>query len=198
MTHSVRADRTMIRTSTDRPAHRPAQEDPMTALAPALAHGQTRPRPASRTAPSRRDTESALLRGPARRMSAVPTGEDLVRRAEQEDDREELRRLRSLAAVVAVACVETEAGRRPVRDLAGWLAPETYEKMCRRVDLLERTGTRPPSGSAPRPVGARVCAVRPGAVEASATVLVAGRARAVALRIERRLSRWKVTHLEIG
>ncbi|WP_415779299.1 Rv3235 family protein, partial [Micrococcus luteus] len=52
--------------------------------------------------------------------------------------------------------------------------------------------------SAPRPVGARVCEVAPGRVEASATVLWEGRARAFALRLERRLSRWKVTSVEIG
>ena len=134
-----------------------------------------------------------------RTVDAVrPRATDLLRRADREQDREELRRVRSLAAVVAVAVVETESGRRPVRDLAGWLDPEAFEKMSRRVDLLDRTGTRPPLGAAPRPAGARVCEVAPGRVEASATVVVDGRARALALRIERRLSRWKVTAVEVG
>lgn len=153
----------------------------------------TRP-PAPTAPPTGRD----LLRGTSRRSAALPRGEELLARASREKDREELRRVRSLAAVVAVACVEAEAGRRPLRDLSGWLDPEAYEKMCRRVDLLERTGTRPSTAAAPRPVGARVCEVAPGRLEASATVVVDGRARAFALRVERRLSRWKVTALEAG
>lgn len=161
----------------------------MTAHAPARRHG----RPAARPSEA-----SALLHGTARRTAALPRGEDLLRRADREQDREELRRVRSLAAVVAVAIVETEAGRRPLRDLAGWLDPEAFEKMGRRVDLLSRTGTRPHLTTAPRPAGARVCEVAPGRIEASATVVVDGRARALALRVERRLSRWKVTAVEVG
>ena len=163
----------------------------MTALAPAPARPHARPT-------ARPSEGAALLHGTARRTAALPRATDLLRRADREQDREELRRVRSLAAVVAVAVVETESGRRPVRDLAGWLDPEAFEKMSRRVDLLDRTGTRPPLGAAPWPAGARVCEVAPGRVEASATVVVGGRARALALRIERRLSRWKVTAVEVG
>lgn len=161
----------------------------MTTLATAL----TAPAP-QRSGPA----EPALTHALSRRSAPLPRGHELVRRAVREQDREELRRVRSLAAVVAVACVEAEAGRRPVRDLAGWLAPEAYDKLVRRVDLLERTGTRPAPSTAPRPTGARVCDVAPGRVEASATVQCEGRVRAFALRIERRLSRWKVTAIEIG
>lgn len=156
----------------------------------ALAPRPAATRPASPAGP--------LTHTLARRSSPLPRGTELVRRTAEQQDREELRRARSLAAVVAVACVEAEAGRRPVRDLAGWLAPEAYDKLVRRVDLLARTGTRPSPTAAPRPAGARVCDVGPGRLEASATVQCDGRARAFALRMERRLSRWKVTAIEIG
>ena len=83
-------------------------------------------------------------------------------------------------------------------------------KMTRRMDLLglaeqdrprarsAAAGVSRAPAAAPRPVGARVCEVAPGRVEASATVLCDGRARAFALRLERRISRWKVTSVEIG
>ncbi|WP_446724876.1 Rv3235 family protein [Micrococcus sp. KRD128] len=112
--------------------------------------------------------------------------------------------------MIAVACVEVETGRRALRDLSAWLSPEVLDKLTRRMELLGAVaptgpGRRPAaavppraSASAPRPVGARVCEVAPGRVEASATVLWEGRARAFALRLERRLSRWKVTSVEIG
>lgn len=162
-----------------------------------------------RTGTARR-TADALLHGPAHGPAVLPRGEEIARRAHAEQGREELRRVRSLAAVIAVACVEVETGRRALRDLSAWLSPEVLDKLTRRMELLGavepvRPGRRPavptPSripATAPRPVGARVCEVSPGQVEASATVLWEGRARAFALRLERRLSRWKVTSVEIG
>ena len=165
----------------------------------------TRPRAASD-----RRTADTLLHGPAHSPTVLPRGEEIARRARTEQGREELRRVRSLAAVIAVACVEVETGRRALRDLSAWLSPEVLDKLTRRMELLGAVaptgpGRRPSAAvpprtpaSAPRPVGARVCEVSPGRVEASATVLWEGRARAFALRLERRLSRWKVTSVEIG
>lgn len=172
----------------------------MTALA-------ARPRPAAHDVAR---PAAALLHGPGRGPAALPRGEEIARRAVAEQGREELRRVRSLAAVIAVACVEVETGRRSLRDLSAWLSPEVLDKLTRRMELLglvehgrgaARTGSATAtraSTAAPRPVGARVCEVAPGRVEASATVLCDGRARAFALRLERRISRWKVTSVEIG
>lgn len=150
---------------------------------------------AARGAAAARDS---LLQRPARRAAPLPSDAELASRADQEQGHEELRRARSLAAVVAVACVEVESGRRPLRDLAAWLTPEVFDKVSRRLDLLRQAPSAATATSAPRPVGARVCDVGPGRLEASATVVCDGRARAFALRIERRLSRWRVTTLEIG
>lgn len=170
----------------------PVQEDTMTALIAAPLHA---PVHRTRTAPAGVGTSPSLLHGAAR-PATLPHGEELARRAGAEQGREELRRARSLVAVIAVACVEVEAGRRPLRDLAGWLSPEVYDKVARRLDLLSSAPASAPVRA--RPVGARVCEVAPGRIEASATVLCGERARAFALRLERRLSRWKVTTIEIG
>ena len=73
----------------------------MTALA-------TRPRTASA-----RRTADTLLHGPAHSPAVLPRGEEIARRARTEQGREELRRVRSLAAVIAVACVEVETAAVP-------------------------------------------------------------------------------------
>ena len=64
----------------------------------------TRPRAASD-----RRTADTLLHGPAHSPAVLPRGEEIARRARTEQGREELRRVRSLAAVIAVACVEAAA-----------------------------------------------------------------------------------------
>ncbi|MCR4489960.1 hypothetical protein NUV33_12870, partial [Micrococcus luteus] len=69
----------------------------------------TRPRAASD-----RRTADTLLHGPAHSPAVLPRGEEIARRARTEQGREELRRVRSLAAVIAVACVEVETGRRSI------------------------------------------------------------------------------------
>lgn len=201
MTRAVHSDPgTRLDHSARRPPALSLPEDPMTALA--AAHppvAMSRPSSAPPVRGQGRPGQESLLHGPARRPSALPGTEELVRRAAAEQGREELRRARSLVAVVAVACVEVEAGRRPLRDLAGWLSPEVYDKVARRLELLASSpATRGTGTPPPRPVGARVCEVAPGRIEASATVFTDGRARAFALRLERRLSRWKVTTVEMG
>ena len=169
-------------------------------------------RPASTARPAARRAErpaASLLHGPGHGPAVLPRGEEIARRAVAEQGREELRRVRSLAAVIAVACVEVETGRRALRDLSAWLSPDVLDKLTRRMELLGLVEPARPAGrgdagpgrvpaAAPRPLGARVCEVAPGRVEASATVLCDGRARAFALRLERRISRWKVTSVEIG
>ena len=111
----------------------------MTALA-------TRPR----TAAARR-TADTLLHGPAHSPTVLPRGEEIARRARTEQGREELRRVRSLAAVIAVACVEVETGRRALRDLSAWLSPEVLDKLTRRMALLGAVAPTGPGRPAPGP-----------------------------------------------
>lgn len=114
------------------------------------------------------------------------------RRLEQE------RHVRSLAGIVAQACVEAEMGLRPARQLSAWLDLATYGKMLRRADLAERTRTDRAAASSPRTIQARCCPISATTYEASASVHSAGRVRALALRIELRRTRWKVTAIEMG
>ncbi|MDI3331988.1 MAG: Rv3235 family protein [Micrococcus sp.] len=127
-----------------------------------------------------------------------PTEASAGGRARAERRREEERHIRSLARIVALACVEAELGLRPARQLSAWLDLPTYGKMARRADLAGRI--RPGRGAtgAPRALGARCCPAGDGIYEASATVQLPDRVRAMALRIERHRDRWKVTALELG
>lgn len=121
-------------------------------------------------------------------------------RARRELRRDEERTVRSLARIVALACVEAELGLRPARQLSTWLDLPTYGKMLRRAELAQRIRPTGPGHAvaAPTALGARVCPAGEGVYEASATVQTPDRAKAMALRIERRRGRWKVTALELG
>lgn len=194
------------------------QEDTMTAVDPKDAPETAAParrrgdRPLVAPAPGRAGASPrtpqglpALSRDAAGRWSALaaasaafPDQAELARRARNEQGREDHRAVRTLVGVIALACVEAEVGRRHLRDLAAWLDLPVYDKVARRIDLLERTGARMHTSSPPRPVGARVCEVAPGRVEASASIRCGDRVRAIALRMERRLSRWRVVAVEIG
>ncbi|MFC7402034.1 Rv3235 family protein [Citricoccus sp. GCM10030269] len=123
-----------------------------------------------------------------------------VERAREEHRLEEARHIRSLARVVALACVEAELGLRPARQLSAWLDLSTYGKMVRRADLAQRIRPSSEGSAAPMPqaLGARCCAAGEGVYEASATIQLPDRVRAMALRIEKHRTRWRVTALELG
>lgn len=108
------------------------------------------------------------------------------------------RHIRSLAGIVAQACVEAELGMRPARQLASWLDLETYGKMMRRADLAQRTRGEQSAQTSPRTIQARCCPISDTVFEASASVHCGGRVRALAMRIELRRDRWKVTAIEMG
>lgn len=164
-------------------------------VVPAPSGSPAAPRGHSRTPARDASGRWSSLAAPA---GALPDTAELTRRARNEQRREDHRAVRTLAGVIALACVEVEVGRRHLRDLAAWLDLPVYDKVARRIALLERTGARTSTPQPPRPVGARVCEVSPGRVEASASIRCGDRVRAIALRMERRLSRWRVVAVEIG
>lgn len=168
---------------------------PLVAPAPGGA-GRAPRTPQGRSLPAR-DVAGrwSALAAPA---GSLPDQAELTRRARNEQGRDDHRAVRTLVGVIALACVEAEVGRRHLRDLAAWLDLPVYDKVARRIALLERTGARLHTAQPPRPVGARVCEVAPGRVEASASIRCGDRVRAIAMRMERRLSRWRVVAVEIG
>ncbi|WP_228720873.1 Rv3235 family protein [Arthrobacter sp. 260] len=107
---------------------------------------------------------------------------------------------------VVQAALEVLGGSRPLQQLADWLDPPSYERLQLRANLV-RTLNRA-AGASGRPDQllhrnvsvrtVRTCRINAHVYEASAVTCENHRARAVALRLERRRGHWKVTALEIG
>jgi hypothetical protein len=116
------------------------------------------------------------------------------------DLRAEHRHIASIARLVGQAAFETMAGLRPVHQLARWLDPESFDKMCDRV-LLTKSAHHAAEPRLYRNTAVRrtrLCRVADGVYEASLVVVDQTRVHAAALRIERRRGQWKVSALEIG
>jgi hypothetical protein len=97
----------------------------------------------------------------------------------------------TLAALLVRLSVEVAAGRRPLRQLEGVLAPSLVRRLA--------AGLRP-GGSRPQevPVVRRVVVGDPtpsGAVEATVLLEREGRVTAVAVRLERHLGAWRATEM---
>lgn len=99
------------------------------------------------------------------------------------------------------AVVEVLVGDRPARQLAGWLAPDVYRALERRVTLGARraAGRR---GNA-RVVSVHVSMISPTVAEVAGRFVHHRRSRAVAVRLEllpdhRDQPAWRCTALEWG
>lgn len=100
-------------------------------------------------------------------------------------------------ARLAPAILEVIAGERPAGQLKRWVSRELHETLSRRhaVALRHPAGkARPPQCRRVRSV--RICRPAPNVVEASAVVMGASRARAVAVRLEAVKGRWLATAIE--
>ncbi|GAB3593000.1 hypothetical protein GCM10027446_14550 [Angustibacter peucedani] len=93
--------------------------------------------------------------------------------------------------------VEVMGGHRPATQLLRWTTPEVYERVRALTLPRPRPGARPGTR---RPVvrSVRVCEPADGVAEVGAVVLGTHRAHALAVRLEGRDGRWRVTALECG
>lgn len=102
-------------------------------------------------------------------------------------------------ARLAPAILEVAAGERPPGQLTRWVTRDIRETLARRG----AAALRHPAGKGRPPQCRRVRSVRvtspaPGVIEASAVVIGAVRARAVAVRLEVVRGRWLATAVELG
>jgi hypothetical protein len=102
-------------------------------------------------------------------------------------------------ARLAPAIIEVAAGERPAGQLTRWVTRDIRETLARRG----AAALRHPAGKDRAPICRRVRSVRvtspaPSVIEASAVVIGAVRARAVALRLEAVRGRWLATAVELG
>lgn len=131
--------------------------------------------------------------------------QDPVPRATPEDTAAATQVQRIVRSVVQAA-LEVLGGSRPLQQLADWLDPPSYERLQLRANLVRTLNrTTGPDGRPDQLLHrnvtvrtVRTCRVNADVYEASAVTCENHRARAVALRLERRRGHWKVTALEIG
>jgi hypothetical protein len=107
----------------------------------------------------------------------------------------ELPEPRRWAAQFVQAAAEVAAGYRPCTQLLRWTSEEVYTLLTRRGQLIAGQELAGPART--RVQAVRTCLVG-DAVEAAAVVTDQQRVRAMALRMEGRNGRWRVTALEIG
>ncbi|WP_051640127.1 Rv3235 family protein [Cellulomonas sp. URHE0023] len=104
----------------------------------------------------------------------------------------------AIGCSIALAALEVLSGRRPVAQLARWLAPGVYEAVQVRSALTTRVLR--PRQEVRRPVVRRFRLVSVVATAHEVTVVAddGGRVRAVALRLEAHRGAWRASALEIG
>lgn len=102
-------------------------------------------------------------------------------------------------AQLARAIAEVASGERPAGQLTSHVARDPLQRLALRGRAVARHPSRRGSPAPLRTVrGIRVCAVASGVVEASAVLVGAQRAQAIALRLEAAGSRWVATAVELG
>lgn len=103
------------------------------------------------------------------------------------------------AALIAQAIVEAEVGDRPLSQLVRWTTAEVYDVIAVRCSTHGRRSAVARLGTARAVVASiHVCQIAPDIAEVCATVRRAGRARAVALRLEGIGDAWRCTALTMG
>ncbi|WP_024476742.1 Rv3235 family protein [Arthrobacter sp. CAL618] len=141
-------------------------------------------------------SDSLTGSGPDRQVSApTPTIEELAAATQ----------VQRITRSVVQASLEVLGGSRPLQQLAEWLDPPSYERLQLRANLV-RSLNRGASTGRPDHLlhrnisvrSVRICRITETVYEASAVACENHRARAVALRLERRRGHWRVTALEIG
>lgn len=104
---------------------------------------------------------------------------------------------RYLCTAIGKAVVEVLAGARPMPQLMRWLSVDIYDAVDRRRQYA-RVELQNSGRLGARVLGTRIQQVAAHAFEASLTVDDRSRVRAVALRLERKNTGWRVVNLEIN
>ncbi|WP_061961724.1 Rv3235 family protein [Demequina flava] len=100
----------------------------------------------------------------------------------------------ALACTVAKAVTESVLGGSELSAVNRWLEPQLRRRLERQRSLTRRAGRPPVTAHVRR---ARVERVSNGAAEVALVVDVAGRSRAVAMRLEVVHQRWLTTAIDV-
>ncbi|TDC45953.1 hypothetical protein E1281_29105 [Actinomadura sp. KC345] len=140
-----------------------------------------------RAAPPPAPTQGSLALRPSGPPSARPPGLRLVRPADGVDTE-----VRAVADAAVRLVVEILAGTRPANQLSLVAVPAVCREMARHRGPARR-GTRIVP---PKVLSTRLQRPAPAVAETAAVVVIAGRAHALALRLEHARGRWRCTALE--
>lgn len=100
------------------------------------------------------------------------------------------------ARAIAVAILESLAGRRPPTQFARAMTTDVYDAIARRHAVALRRGSTGAQRSIVRRVA--ICEPADGVAEASVVVHHGGRVRAIAMRMSGVDGRWLITAFEMG
>ncbi|MFW0154442.1 Rv3235 family protein [Rothia sp. P6271] len=121
----------------------------------------------------------------------------------------ECKAIEIMCAGISVAILEVFAGRRPPQHIARWLSQECYQRVTQRAQLTQqllrqqntRTRIKPfatPKTQLPKPRRAKAQKVRTDTFEVCLIMEDLTRVRAIAMKVEKVFSKWKITALEIA
>lgn len=182
--------------------HRPQQGLTQRSAVPTL---RALPIPVAEPLPLRADRPRSRRLPRSQGAFALPFA--VARQHEAEADREfgprstpsrELPDPQEACSALVQAVIEVLAGSRPASQLVRWLSSDVHAAVTRRAALAARMGREDGPGRPAVVRRVRVCEPADGVVEASAVVVVQGRVRAVAVRLEGLDGRWRATAVEMG
>ena len=152
---------------------------------PTTALGPTPGAPA-RSGGTPRSGHSAQSGGAASAGAATLTSQPL--------DPQDRRLLESMSPALATALVEVLVGSRAATSIEKWVEVPLFERILEHVRVRESLSQRNPHTDRPRSTSApRLCEVSDSVVEIALVVSTTRRPRALALRLTRRRSRWRLS-----
>lgn len=115
-------------------------------------------------------------------------------RADRPLDPEDRQLLESMTPALATALVEVLVGSRTPPSVERWVEPELYERILAHTRVREELSQQNPHVDRPLSTSVpRICEVSDTAVEVALVVTTTRRPRALALRLTRRRSRWRLS-----
>lgn len=99
-----------------------------------------------------------------------------------------------LACTLAKVTAEAVVGGETLQSIYRWVSPEARQRLEKQRSLARRAGRTPVIAHVQR---IRVERVSEDAAEAAVIVEIAGRSRAVAIRLETVHGRWLATHIDV-
>ena len=131
--------------------------------------------------------------GPTTQSSGAASAEAATATS-QPLDPQDRQLLESMSPALATALVEVLVGSRAATSIEKWVEVPLFERILEHVRVRESLSQRNPHTDRPRSTSVpRLCEVSDSVVEIALVVTTTRRPRALALRLTRRRSRWRLS-----